>query len=94
MTGAAGLERNLGTTRFVPFLKWAGGKRWLVSSYADLLPQSFNTYIEPFLGAGSVFFHMRPERALLGDANPDLVATYEVIKNDWQALRECQDFCV
>jgi len=73
-------------TRLVPFLKWAGGKRWLVYGYADLLPQSFNTYIEPFLGAGSVFFHLMPEKALLGDANPDLVATYREIKNNWQGL--------
>lgn len=56
-------------------------------SCADLLPQSFNRYIEPFLGAGSVFFHVRPDNALLGDVNPDLVATYQAIKDDWQALK-------
>ncbi|MEQ1807093.1 MAG: Dam family site-specific DNA-(adenine-N6)-methyltransferase [Burkholderiaceae bacterium] len=87
-TGTSGLptKSDTGATRLVPFLKWAGGKRWLVFSYADELPQSFSTYIEPFLGAGSVFFHMRPEKALLGDVNPDLVATYQAIKNDWQGL--------
>jgi DNA adenine methylase len=86
--GAASLETasDLGATRLVPFLKWAGGKRWLVFGCSDLLPQSFNTYIEPFLGAGSVFFHMRPQKALLGDVNPDLVAAYQAIKNDWQGL--------
>jgi DNA adenine methylase len=73
-------------TRFVPFLKWAGGKRWLVGSYASLFPESFNTYIEPFVGAGSVYFHLRPEKAILGDVNADLVATYQAIKNDWQGL--------
>jgi DNA adenine methylase len=75
-------------TRFVPFLKWAGGKRWLVFGYAELLPQSFNTYIEPFLGAGSVFFYVRPARAVLGDVNPELVAAYQAIKSDWQALEK------
>jgi DNA adenine methylase len=70
----------------VPFLKWAGGKRWLVASYAHLLPKTFDTYIEPFVGAGSVYFHLQPDKALLGDANAELVATYQAIRNDWQGL--------
>lgn len=72
--------------RLVPFLKWAGGKRWLVASHAHLLPKTFNTYIEPFVGAGSVYFHLQPARALLGDVNVELVATYQAIRNDWRGL--------
>jgi DNA adenine methylase len=72
--------------RLVPFLKWAGGKRWLVSNHAHLLPKAFNTYIEPFVGAGSVYFHLRPGKALLGDANAELVATYRAIQSNWQGL--------
>ena len=70
----------------IPFLKWPGGKRWFVFNYDDLLPREYNTYIEPFLGAGSVYFHIQPKRALLGDANAELVNAYQVIKNDWQSL--------
>jgi DNA adenine methylase len=81
-----GTDSNAANARFVPFLKWAGGKRWLVSGHADLLPQSFNTYIEPFLGAGSVYFHLRPDRAILADVNPELVASYQAIKSDWRGL--------
>jgi DNA adenine methylase len=71
-----------------PFLKWPGGKRWFVSgAFADLLPTvAAGRYIEPFLGAGSVFFHLRPCRALLGDANVDLIATYRAIKEDWRSV--------
>lgn len=43
-----------------PFLKWPGGKRWLVASHSDLLPRRYSRYIEPFLGAGSVFFYLNP----------------------------------
>jgi DNA adenine methylase len=73
-------------TVLVPFLKWPGGKRWFVQSHSDLLPTTYRTYIEPFLGAGSVFFYLRPEVALLGDVNPDLVNAYQVIKDNWLAV--------
>jgi len=69
-----------------PFLKWAGGKRWFVHQYSHLFPDNYNRYIEPFLGSGSVFFHVRPKRALLGDANPDLVFAYNGIKADWRRI--------
>lgn len=56
-----------------PFLKWAGGKRWLVQYRANLLPTAFDRYIEPFLGSAAVFFHLRPAKALLGDTNAELM---------------------
>ena len=65
-----------------PFLKWPGGKRWLVSNYSDLFPTNFETYIEPFLGSGSVFFHLLPRKALLGDTNSELIATYSGLRDD------------
>lgn len=64
----------------LPFLKWAGGKRWFVRQYDHLIPERFNRYIEPFLGSGAMFFHVRPERAVLGDSNRDLIDTYKGIK--------------
>ena len=69
-----------------PFLKWAGGKRWFVTNHSDLLPQSFNRYIEPFLGSGAVFFHLQPQNALLGDSNKELVDTYRAIKSEWKLV--------
>lgn len=69
-----------------PFLKWAGGKRWFVQKHANLLPKTYRRYIEPFLGGGSVFFHLQPVRSLLGDTNPDVIAVYRGIKENWKAL--------
>lgn len=71
-----------------PFLTWAGGKRWFVQKHAEFLPKKFNRYIEPFLGGGSVFFHLKPSQSLLGDLNPDVVAAYQGIKDDWKALKQ------
>lgn len=73
-------------TRILPFLKWAGGKRWLVSSHPHVFPESYGTYIEPFLGAGSVYFHLQPSKAILGDANEDLIGAYRAIKSDANAV--------
>jgi len=69
-----------------PFLKWAGGKRWLVSSHPELFPEDYACYLEPFLGSGAVFFHLQPDEAVLGDVNADLINTYDAIKCDWKAV--------
>lgn len=69
-----------------PFLKWAGGKRWFVHSYAHLLPHKFNRYIEPFLGSGAIFFAVQPSISILGDSNPDLIETYQAIKDNWKLV--------
>jgi DNA adenine methylase len=65
-----------------PFLKWPGGKRWLVKKYGDIFPIGYKRYLEPFLGAGAVFFHLMPQAALLSDKNPDLVNLYMCLKRD------------
>lgn len=65
-----------------PFLKWPGGKRWFVDKHADLLNIEFKKYYEPFLGAGSVFFHLAPKKAVLGDLNADVVAAFTGIRED------------
>jgi DNA adenine methylase len=72
--------------RTKPFLKWPGGKRWLVQRYASLFPEELERYVEPFLGGGAVFLHLQPTTALLSDINPDVIAVYSAIKTSWQAL--------
>jgi len=71
-----------------PFVKWAGGKRSLLSVLVAWLPVSFNTYYEPFLGGGALFFESigRIKTALLSDTNLELVITFNVIKNDPEPL--------
>lgn len=70
-----------------PFLKWAGGKRWLINRYAHLFKDiKFTRYFEPFLGSGALFFFFQPKEARLSDINPDLIILYKVIKNDPEKL--------
>jgi DNA adenine methylase len=65
-----------------PFLKWAGGKTQLLAQFQALLPprDSYGRYVEPFLGSGALFFHLRPAVAVLSDVNEELVACYRAVK--------------
>lgn len=69
-----------------PFLKWPGGKRWLIRDHRGVFPVKYERYIEPFLGAGSVFFALDPARAVLSDTNSELIATYAALKSDHRAV--------
>ena len=66
-----------------PFLKWPGGKRWAASHIAaKVLERLKNRYIEPFLGGGAVFFHLRPTaRCVLSDINADLINVYRIVRD-------------
>jgi len=75
-----------------PFLKWAGGKKQIISSIEECLPKDIidskiiPKYVEPFLGGGAVFFHLinkyKIEKVYLGDVNKELILTYNVIKSN------------
>ena len=43
-----------------PILKWAGGKRQLLSRLLPLVPEYTGKYIEPFVGGGAMFFALVP----------------------------------
>src|SRR6185503_1769013 len=65
-----------------PPLKWAGGKRWLVS---HLKPRweanAARKYVEPFCGGLAVALGLQPNHALLNDVNPHLINFYRQVQN-------------
>lgn len=71
-----------------PFVKWAGGKRRIAKHVLDRLPAEIDTYYEPFVGGGAVFFALATEeprrfkKAVLGDLNPDLINAYRVVRDN------------
>lgn len=75
-----------GNIESLPFLKWAGGKRWLAHSHRRVFPNAYKRYIEPFLGSGAIFFKLQPRQALLSDINEELINTYRVMRDDWRGL--------
>ncbi|MCL4416175.1 MAG: DNA adenine methylase [Actinobacteria bacterium] len=69
-----------------PPLKWAGGKSQLIEQFKPLFPHRVDSLIEPFVGGGAVFFHLKPRRAILIDTNMDLINFYRVVRNDLKEL--------
>lgn len=73
-----------------PFLRWAGGKRWLVPEILRLLGETpVNRYHEPFLGGGSVFFALSPGGEVrLSDLNTDLITVYRRVRDNPTGIAE------
>src|SRR5690625_5282423 len=71
-----------------PFVKWVGGKRQIMPSILENLPDDFNKrkYFEPFIGGGAVLFHLQPKNAVINDFNEELINVYSVIKNNLEEL--------
>jgi DNA adenine methylase len=80
-----------------PFLKWAGGKSQLLPPLLAAVKEfgHFGAYHEPFLGGGALFFGLwhqglfATRRALLSDTNPKLVETWQVVRDQPEALIRC-----
>ena len=71
-----------------PFIKWAGGKRWLTDHVSLDRPNFSGKYLEPFLGGGAMYFHLRPELSVLSDLNSRLIETYQAIRENPLPVRE------
>ena len=65
-----------------PFVKWAGGKRQLITQIRERMPEKYNDYYEPFVGGGAVIFELLPANALINDINKALINTYKTICNE------------
>lgn len=71
-----------------PVVKWVGGKRQLLPEIEKLMPKSYTTYYEPFVGGAAVLLHEQPKKAVVNDFNKELINTYKVIQNNVDELIE------
>ena len=71
---------------FKPPLKWAGGKRWLVSHLQPIWEShAHRRYVEPFCGGLAVVLGLEPKQALLNDINPHLINFYRHVQKGLRA---------
>lgn len=80
-----------------PLFMWAGGKTRLLKKYKqkEILPVSFDHYMEPFLGAGAMFiwaYAQNPDATfVLNDSNESIMAIYTAVKDDCNAFMARMD---
>ncbi len=72
-------------------VKWAGGKKQLLTQLGPLFPNKIKRYIEPFVGGGAVAFHillnhLEIEEVILLDINEELINAYRQTKNNVEKL--------
>ena len=65
-----------------PFLKWVGGKRSILPELQRRMPEGYETYNEPFLGGGALYFAEQPKDACLSDINFHLILTFQRVRDD------------
>ena len=69
---------------FVTFIRWQGNKSKYLKHIIKYIPDEYNTYIEPFVGSGSVFLKLKPNKWIINDLNKDLI-------NIWNTVKESPD---
>lgn len=69
-----------------PIVKYRGGKSKELIHFLKHMPRNFDTYIEPFVGGGALYFHLEPGKAIINDINCKLVTFYNQIKEDYITL--------
>ena len=62
-------------------IKWSGGKSDEIKKFIEYIPNDIDTYLEPFVGGGSVFFYLSPKKSVISDVHSELTDFYQEIKN-------------
>lgn len=62
-----------------PLIKWSGGKSDEIKLFKDHFPETYDKYIEPFIGGGSVYFYLNPDNAVINDVHNELIDLYKAI---------------
>lgn len=74
-----------------PVLKYRGGKSREIPHFLSHIPNHFHRYLEPFFGGGSVYFHLEPSQAILGDINERLMTFYRQLRDNYPQMRRQLD---
>ena len=51
-----------------------------------LIPANFEKYIEPFVGAGALYFAQNHRNSIISDSNEELIVTYEAVRDDVEGV--------
>ncbi len=77
------------------WLRWAGSKWRALHALKPILEsRDYDLYVDPFVGAGTVFFKLaKPVDSILSDLNRDVISFYQFLKSNPDGLwRELSKF--
>ena len=66
-----------------PIVKWSGGKQDEIKYILPYLPKEYDTYLEPFIGGGAVYFYISPAKAVISDVHSELIDFYRAIQDGY-----------
>lgn len=69
-------------------IKYRGGKRREIPNFIKFFPEKYDTYIEPFLGGGAVYFQQEPAHAIINDINTSLINFYNQLAAQYDRVME------
>lgn len=78
--------------KILPPISWHGGKRRISKEIIKKLKYTDEIYVEPFLGMGSIFLELKPQRAIINDLNPGVINLFKTIKNNVKELIEITQY--
>lgn len=70
-----------------PLIKWSGGKKDELNTILPHVPalNTIDTYLEPFVGGGSLFFRLSPQKAVINDIHSELIDFYRCVKDGYSS---------
>lgn len=66
----------------LPIFKWSGGKRKEIKYIKEYMPNNFDTYYEPFIGGGALWFNLEHNKNVINDDFFDVTNFYQNLKDD------------
>ena len=72
-------------------LKYRGGKFADIKYFKEHFPRNFDTFLEPFVGGGAVYFYLEHKKSIINDINEKLITFYLQLQNNYQEVRRQLD---
>jgi DNA adenine methylase len=73
-------KKSVKDKKLSPIIKWSGGKSDEIKHILKYIPTDIDTYIEPFIGGGALYFYLNHPKNVINDVHNELIAFYKSIK--------------